>query len=110
MVFKAGFVVMAPDGDPQRDRATIKTPKFEQIVVVTKLFDFELAARVCRDLVEKDKVQSLILCPGFTHDGIAKVAEAVGGRVPINVARGDVPGTMATATILAREGWFPQGH
>lgn len=108
MVFKAGFVVMAPDGDPQRDRAMIKTPKFEQIVVVTKLFDFDLAARVCKDLVQNEGVQSLILCPGFTHDGIAMVAKAVGRDVPINVARGDVPGTMATAAILAREGWFPK--
>jgi hypothetical protein len=110
MAFKAAMVVMAPDGDPQRDRATIKTQKFEQIVVVTPLFNFDLAARVCKDLVQNEGVQSLILCPGFTHDGVAKVAKAVGGGVPINVARGDVPCTMATAAILAKEGWFPPSH
>lgn len=108
MVFKAGFVVMAPDGDPQRDRATIKTQKCKQILVVTKLFDFDLAARVCKDLVQNEGVQSLILCPGFTHEGVTTVAKAVGDGVPITVARGDVPSTMATAAILAREVWLPK--
>jgi hypothetical protein len=58
---------------------------FEQIVVVTTLFDFNLAARVCKDLVQREEVQSLILCPGLTHGGIAMVPKAVGGAVPINV-------------------------
>jgi len=65
---------------------------------------------VCQDLVQKQGVQSFILCPGFTHQAIAKIANAVGGRAAITVARGDVPSTMLTGEILTKEGWFPEGH
>lgn len=106
MAFKAGFVVMAPDGDPAKHRASIKTSKLELTTVVVPLMDFERAAQVCRDLVQKEGIQSLILCPGFTSAAVAIVANAVGEGVPVNVARGDVPSIMATGGILAQEGWF----
>jgi hypothetical protein len=57
-------------------------------------------------MVEKEGVQSIILCPGFTHEAITLVRKAVGEGVAINVARGDVPGTMMTAQILTKEGWL----
>jgi hypothetical protein len=110
MVFKTGIVVMAPDADPQKHRARIRTSTLEQIVVLTELFNVAQAVSVCKDLVQKDAVQSLILCPGFTHEAVAKIAAAVGEGISINVARGDVPSTMATAAILSKEGWFPEGH
>lgn len=106
MAFKAGFVVMAPDGDPAKHRASIKTSKLELTTVVVPMMDFERAAQVCRELVQKDGIQSLILCPGFTSAAVSMVANAVGEGVPVNVARGDVPSVMATAGILAQEGWF----
>jgi hypothetical protein len=37
MAFKAAFVMMAPDGDPTKDRATIKTAKLELATVVMEL-------------------------------------------------------------------------
>ncbi len=110
MAFKAGFVVMAPDGDPNTHRASIKTSKFELTAVVVELMNFDQAAKVCKDLVEKEGIQSFILCPGFSHEAVAKVANAVGEGIPINVARADVPSMMITAQILAKEGWFPEGH
>ena len=106
MAFKAASVIMAPDGDPQKHRATVKTDKLEVTTVVVQLMNFDQAASVCKDLVQKEGIQSILLCPGFTASGVAKVAEAVGEGVPINVARGDVPSVIATAGILANEGWF----
>lgn len=106
MAFKAGFVVMAPDVDPAKHRASIKTSKLELTAVVVPLMDFERAAQVCRDLVEKEGIQSLILCPGFTSSAVSMVANAVGEGVAVNVARGDVPSVMATSGILAQEGLF----
>jgi hypothetical protein len=50
------------------------------------------------------------LCPGFSHEGVAKIRSALGEGVPINVSRGDVPSIMMTAQILAKEGWLPAGH
>jgi hypothetical protein len=110
MAFKTGFIVMAPDGDPKTHRASIKTSKIELTVVMVELMNSDQAANVCKDLVQNQGVQAFILCPGFSHEAVAKVANAVGGGVPINVARGDVPSMMITAQILAKEGWFPEGH
>lgn len=110
MAFKAAFVVIAPDSDPKSHRATIKTPKIEITTVLVPMMNVDLAIAVCRDLVKNEGVHSLTLCPGFTHEAVARVADAVGGGVAIDVARGDVPSTIATGEILRREGWFPEGH
>ena len=101
---------MAPDSDPNSRRASVKTFKLEFSVVVVQLMNFDQAASVCRDLVQNEGVQSLLLCPGFTSEAVAKVAQAVGPGIPVNVARSDVPGVMVTAELLAKEGWFPEAH
>jgi hypothetical protein len=109
-MFKAANIIMALNADPSQHRATIKGEQFEYTTVVIPLFNFERAAQVGKELVEKEGVQSINLCPGFSHEGIAKVRSALGEGVPINVARGDVPSTMMTAQILTKEGWLPVGH
>ena len=109
-MFKAANVIMAPNADPAKHRASIKGDKFEYTTVVIPLFDFDRAAQVCKDLVEKEGVQSISLCPGFSHEAVAKVRGAVGETFPINVSRGDVLSTMMTAQILGKEGWLPAGH
>lgn len=43
MAFKTGFVVMAPDGDPAKHRAFIKTCKLQLTTVVTPIMDFDRA-------------------------------------------------------------------
>ena len=110
MAFRAGFVVMVPDADPEIHRASIKTPKFELTTVLIQLMNSDQAVDVCTELVQKEGIQSLILCPGFSHEAVAKVRNAVGEGVAINVTRGDVQSTMMTAEILTEEGWFPEGH
>jgi len=106
MAFKEAVVVMAVDGHPNRHRASIKTPKLELTTVVIELGNFDQAVKVCKDLVQKQGVQSFIFCPGFTHQALARIASAVGGRAAINVARGDVPSTTMVSEILTKEGWF----
>ncbi len=106
MAFKTGTVVMAPDGDPKKHRASIKTPKLEIFIVVVKLMNIEQAINVCRDLVQKEGVQAISLCPGFTHEAVARISNAVGEGISISVARGDVPSVMITGGILGKEGWF----
>ncbi len=109
-MFKAASVIMAKGADPAKHRASVKGDHFEYFLAATPLYDFKEAARVCKDLVEKDGVQSIVLCPGFTHEAVAMIRKAVGEGVPINTARGDVPSTMMTAQILTKEGWLPAGH
>jgi len=47
-----------------------------------------------------------MLCPGFTHESVAELAEVLGGEVGVFVARGDGPSTRASMEVMAREGWF----
>ena len=108
MAFKVAVVIMAPDGAPKKHRASIKTPKLELIAVVGDLDDFDKIVNECTDLVRKQGVQALFLCPYFNQAEVAKLAEAVGEEIPIAVARSDVPGTMKMGAILTREGWFSE--
>jgi hypothetical protein len=109
MAFKSAFVIMSPDGDPKRHRASIKTSKMELITVVVELMNFDQAVDVCKDLVHNEGVQAIILCPGFQHEAVGRVANAVGQGVAVNVARGDVASGTIIGKILVKEGWFPEG-
>ena len=106
MVLIFAFVFMAPGADPKKDRALIKIGNVENISLGINMRDFDEAARVCKDLVEKEGVQAVLLCPGFTHAGVAKVAEAVGNRAAISVARTDNEGTQIMGEILKEEGFI----
>ncbi len=108
MIVKSAFVIMAPDGDPKRHRASVKTSKTEITMVVIEEMNFDQAVEVCKDLVQKEGVQVLFLCPGFTHQAVARIASAVGDKVAITVARGDVPSTTLTGEILAKAGFFSE--
>jgi hypothetical protein len=105
-MFKSAFIVMAPDGDPKKYRATIKTSKLEFTTLVIEMDNFDQAVEVAKGLVQKEGVQSIYLCAGFTHQAVARVATAAGGRAAIQVARGDVPSTLMVGGILAKEGWL----
>jgi hypothetical protein len=100
---------MSADGDPAKHRATIKTSKLEFTTVLIKLLDFDQAVEVAKELVQKQGVQSIYLCAGFTHQAVARVASAVGGRAAVQVARGDPPSSNMVEEILTKEGWFDEG-
>jgi hypothetical protein len=106
-MFKAAFIIMAPDGDPKKHQATIKTTKEELTSIIIEMGNFDQAVDVCKDLVKKG-VQSIYLCPGFTHQAVARIASAVGSKAAIQIARGDTPSTMMVGEILAKEGWFAE--
>ena len=104
MAFKAVFVAHAPDADPEKHRCMIETPKYKLFVRVVQ--DQEQAVRVCQGLVQEEGIQSILLCPGFTHKGIAEIAEAVGEKAGVFVARGDGPSSRVTMGVMEREGLF----
>jgi len=105
-MFKVTSIVMAPDGDPAKHRATIKTSKLELTVVVIKMLDFDQAIEVAKDMVQNHGVQSIYLCAGFSSQAIGRIADAVGDKVAIQVARGDSPTTAMVLETLTKEGWF----
>ncbi len=106
MSFKAASIIMAPDGDPTRHKAMIKTNKLELTAVVVEMMNIDQAIAVCKDLVQTEGIQSLSLCPGFTHEAVARIKNAVGEGIAVNVARGDVPSNQLMFEILTREGWL----
>ncbi len=105
MSFKSAVVLTAPDADPTQHHAYIETPKYELTVVVVEHGNMEQAVEVCKTLAD-DGVQSIILCPAFSHQGVARIAQAVGKDVAINASRGDTPSTMTASRHLKQAGWF----
>jgi len=104
MAFKAVFLAHAPDGDPEKHRCVIETSKFRLFVVVVK--DQNQAVEVCKKLVKEEGINSILLCPGFTHKDVAQIAEAVGEKVGVVVARGDGPSSRVVMEVMKKEDWF----
>ena len=104
MAFKSAFVAHAPDGDSEKHRCVIETSKYKLFVVVAQ--NQGEAVQVCQNLVKQEGIHSILLCPGFTHENVAEIAEAVGGNVGVFVARGDGPSSQITKEVMEREGWF----
>ncbi len=102
--FKTAFIVHVPDADSARDRSTLKTSLYELTSVRVK--DDDDAVNVCRDLSKKEGVKSFVLCPGFTHTSTAKIVEAVGKGISVDVARGDGPSNQVALGIMKEVGWF----
>jgi len=102
--FRTAFIAHVPDADPVRHRCVIETSLYELTSVLVR--DDDQAVEVCRELVEKNGIQSFILCPGFTHRAIARIVEAVGDGVSVNVARGDGPSNEIALKIMRESGWF----
>jgi Family of unknown function (DUF6506) len=51
--------------------------------------DYEAAARVAADLL-KEGIQAIELCGGFGAAGVAKIVDAVEGKIPVGVVRFDI--------------------
>ncbi|MEO0116667.1 MAG: DUF6506 family protein [candidate division WOR-3 bacterium] len=107
MAFKALFLAHAPDADKEKHRSVIETPKYYKLFVVLVKNQKE-AIEVSKRYVKEEGIQSILLCPGFTHKDIAEIQEAVGENVGISVARGDGPSNRLVLEIMKREGWFPE--
>jgi hypothetical protein len=96
MPFKVLALAHAPDADHEKHRSAIDTGLYQLFTVVVKTQAEAVA--VCRDFVEMRAIDSVLLCPGFTHSDVAEIAEAVGPGVGVSVARGDGPsGRVAKA-------------
>ncbi len=101
MAFKALFIAHAPDADPEKHRSLIETGRYKLYTCVVK--NQEQAVKVCMELYERDNIDSVILCPGFTHKDTAGIFEALDGKVAVCVSRGDGPSSQITGPVLRRE-------
>lgn len=79
MAFKALFLAHAPDANYEKHKSIIDTGKYRLLTVVVKNQDE--AIKVSKSIYEKEKIDAIMLCPGFTHSNVAEIFEALEGKV-----------------------------
>ncbi len=106
MSFNVLFIAHAPDADKQTHRSAIDTGTYHLFSVVVR--HQAEAIDVAKEIVDAREIDTILLCPGFTHTDVAEIYHAFGGRVGVAVARGDGPGNAISARARKREGYA--GH
>jgi hypothetical protein len=104
MAFKTLFMAHAPDADKEHHRCFIDTGKYQLDVVIVK--NQAEALEVSTRMFREKKIESILLCPGFTHQDIAEIVRATENKVSVCVARGDGPGSRISQEALKRAGFF----
>lgn len=75
--------------NPQADENTKGTVETENVCFLTiGVKDYEQAAKTAKEFAEQG-VAAIELCGGFGNMGVAKVTEAVAGKVQVGVVRFD---------------------
>jgi hypothetical protein len=104
MSFNTLFLAHAPDADQKIHRIRIETGKYQLLTVIVK--NQSEALEVCDELVKKEAIDSILLCPGFTHQDIAEIVNATHNQVGVVVARGDGPSAKIVQEAFKRAGYF----
>jgi len=101
MAFKTLFLAHAPDADYEKHQSIIDTGRYRLWTFVVKNQDE--AIKVSKSIYEKEKIEAIILCPGFTHRDVSEIFQALEGKVSVNVARGDGPSSKISQSVIQRE-------
>jgi len=101
MAFKTLFIAHAPDANYEKHQSMIDTGKYRLWAFVVKNQDE--AIKVSKSIYEKEKIEAIILCPGFTHRDVSEIYQALEGKVSVNVARGDGPSSKISQSVIQRE-------
>jgi len=104
MAFTVLFLAHAPDAGKGQHRSLIDTGMYRLFSVVVK--SQEDALEVCREFLKDEGIDSILLCPGFTHNDVAEIATLAGNGVAVAVARGDGPASRASLAARKREGYL----
>jgi len=103
MAFKALFIAHAPDADYEQHNNTIDTGKYRLFTYVVK--SQEEAVKVSKNIYQKEKIDAILLCPGFTHSNVSEIFQALEGKVSVSVARGDGPSSKISQAVIQKE-WY----
>ena len=104
MAFRTLFLAHAPDANKDKHHAFLDTGKYQLDVVIVK--SQAEALEVSTRLLREKKIESILLCPGFTHQDIAEIVQATDHKVSVCVARGDGPSNGLAQEALKRAGFF----
>lgn len=104
MKFGSLFLALAPDVDMEEHKNKIETEMYILYINLAKNQEeaLELAKRYAKD----KEIHSIILCPGFDHENVAEISEAVGNNIGVTVARGDSPSSRIAKKAMEKAGWF----
>ena len=105
MPFKVLFIAHAPDADKGKHRSLIETGSYQLYTVLVKNQDEAL--EISKDFADSKNIDSILLCPGFTHTDVAEIVKITGGKVAVSVARGDGPGSRISLEAIKRAGFSP---
>lgn len=101
MAFKALFIAHAPDADYEKHNNVIDTGRYRLFTFVVKTQSEAL--EVSKSIYEKERIDAVMLCPGFTHGDVAEIFQALEGKVSVNVSRGDGPSNKISTPVIQRE-------
>ena len=101
MAFKALLLAHAPDADPEKHHSVIDTGKYKLLTVVVK--NQTEALKVSKDVYKSEKIDAIMLCPGFSHSDVAEIFNALDGKVSVSVSRGDGPSNRIVQPVIQRE-------
>jgi hypothetical protein len=104
MPFKTLFLAHAPDADQQKHRCALETSIYHLYSVIVK--DQKEALEVSLEYFREKNIESILLCPGFSHSDVAEIFKVLENRVSVSVARGDGPSGRIAAEAMKRAGWF----
>ncbi|MFO7991552.1 MAG: DUF6506 family protein [Thermoplasmata archaeon] len=103
MKFISMLIALTPDAEKEKHHAKIDTGMYELHIHLVK--NQEEALEVAKDKAENEGVQSIMLCPGFTHENVAEIFDAL-DDVAVTVARGDGPSGRIAKDAMEKAGWF----
>lgn len=101
MAFKALFLAHAPDANYEIHQNVIDTGKYKLFTVVVRTQGEAIA--VSKSVYEKEKIDAVMLCPGFTHNDVSEIFQALEGKVSVNVSRGDGPSSRLAQPAIQKE-------
>ncbi len=104
MAFRTLFLAHAPDADKDKHHAFIDTGKYQLDIVIVK--SQAEALDVSRRMYREKKIESILLCPGFSHKDVAELMDATENKVAVCVSRGDSLSNRISLEGLKRAGFF----
>ena len=102
MTFNALFLAHALDADKTKHRGFIETGTYQLDVVLVK--NQAEALDIIKSLSKTKRLDSIMLCPGFTHKDIAEIVAMTENRVSVCPARGDGPSSRIALEALRKAG------
>ncbi len=87
MSFNVLFMAHSPDADWQRHQSCIDTGQFVLWTIVVQ--DQAQALEIAKVIDDQNRLDSILLCPGFSHADVAEIFHFLKGREGVSVARGD---------------------